>query len=78
MQYVHIYNDARGLMMCPNMGIKMERLLHGDNQNIDKEHNKRRSGNMSASPFSIWTQTGRERDQDNVTGDRSAQNRNYL
>ncbi len=78
MQYVHIYNDARGLMMCPNMGIKMERLLHGDNQNIVKEHNKRRSGNMSASPFSIWIQTGRERDQDNVTGDRSAQNRNYL
>lgn len=78
MQYVHIYNDARGLMMCPNMGIKMERLLHGDNQNIVKEHNKRRSGNMSASPFSIWTQTGRERDQDNVTGDRSVQNRNYL
>ena len=31
MQYVHIYNDARGLMMCPNMSIKMERLLHGDN-----------------------------------------------
>ena len=40
MQYVHIYNDARGLMMCPNMSIKMERLLHGDNQNIGKEHNK--------------------------------------
>ena len=34
MQYVHIYNDARGLMMCPNMSIKMERILHGDNQNI--------------------------------------------
>lgn len=33
---------------------------------------------MSASPFSIWLQTGSERNQDNVTGDRSAQNCNYL
>lgn len=77
MQYVHIYNDARGLMPT-QYEHKMERLLHGDNQNIGKEHNKRRSGNMSASPFSIWLQTGRERNQDNVTGDRSAQNCNYL